>query len=292
MNMEQMLHFVNETIPSNQIHSVETNSKGWDNDILIINKEAVFRFPKTGEIAAKVVEEATLLKQLAAKKPLLAIPIYELIHVNGKLVGVKYPYIEGVSLEEFIPPTHQSSMLLGDFLTKLHSLRKSDLPNLKVNHTKEYWNELYLKVQTLLFPHLGTAQRTAVLGFFEEFLNDYEGDSVNRAVIHGDLTTANMLYEPETGLVSGIIDFTDAQWGDAAFDFAGLYWAYGPDVTKEVLPYYNAENKEYIFKRVEDFYGLQPIFHELIYAVKENHHVDWNKALDRFLYLLSLRGKK
>ncbi|MEI2665403.1 aminoglycoside phosphotransferase family protein [Rossellomorea sp. LJF3] len=283
---------MNKTMPTNQIHSVETNSSGWDNDILIINKESVFRFPKTREIAAKVLEEANLLKQLAAKKPLLEIPIYELIHMNGKLVGVKYPYIEGVPLEESIPPTQQSLVLLGDFLTKLHNLRKSDLPNLKVNHTKEYWNELYMKVQTMVFPHLGTAQRTAVQGFFEEFLNDYGGDSVNCAVIHGDLTTANMLFEPETGLLSGIIDFTDAQWGEASFDFAGLYWAYGPDVTKEVLSYYHAENKESIFKRVEDFYGLQPIFHELIYAVKENHHVDWNKALDRFLYLLSLRGKK
>lgn len=290
MNTKQMLHIVNETFLSDQIFKLDTFGNGWDNDILVINEETVFRFPKTREIAAKVVNEVALLKHLAAKAPVLEIPQYELIHINGKMAGVKYPYLEGVVLGGFTPPKHQSSVLLGDFLTKMHSIRKSDLPNLKTHHTKEYWKELFLKVRTYVFPHLATAQKTVVLDFFGEFLSKYE--SVNLAVIHGDLTTANILCDPETGMVSGVIDFTDAQWGDPAFDFAGLYWSYGPGVTKEVLSHYKAEDKEDIFKRVENFYGLQPVFHELIYAVKENHQVDWKKALDRFLFLHSQRGKK
>ncbi|WP_375137316.1 phosphotransferase [Cytobacillus oceanisediminis] len=114
--------------------------------------------------------------------------------------------------------------------------------------------------------------------------------SINKKVIiHGDLTTANILFNQEKGLVNGIIDFTDAQIGDPAFDFAGLYWSFGPDFTKDVLSYYKAEDKESIFKRVQSFYGLQPIFHNLIFAVKENLDVNWETAFERFSYLNSLR---
>ncbi|WP_257141141.1 aminoglycoside phosphotransferase family protein [Bacillus sp. AFS015802] len=289
--MERMLQIVNETIPKDQIHSVENNSMGWDNDILIINEEMVFRFPKTRKIASKVVDEVVLLKQLAAKKPLLEFPQYEPIHMDGELAGVKYPYLKGKPLGESSPSAAQSAELLGDFLTKLHSIRKSDLPNLQTNHTEEYWNELFLSVQTFVFPHLIPQHRTKVQDFFEEYLIDYEKESINLGVIHGDLTTANILYKPEAGVVSGIIDFTDAQWGDPAFDFAGLYWSYGPCVTKEVLSHYREEGKEAIFKRVQDFYGLQPIFHQLVYAVKESRHVNWEQTLDRFLYLYELRGR-
>ncbi|MFI8684502.1 aminoglycoside phosphotransferase family protein [Rossellomorea sp. NPDC077527] len=290
MNKEQMMSVVNETIPGIPIHCVKVNPNGWDNDILIANGEIVFRFPKTSEIASKVVDEADLLKKLATKKPLLEIPQYELIHINGEVAGVKYPYLEGDTLGKFLHPIHSSTLLIGDFLTKLHGLRKSGMPKLKTIHTKEYWYELFLAVKTFVYPHLTSNHRLIIKCFFEEFLSVYEKGKVKQVVIHGDLTTANMLYQPKTGLVSGIIDFTDAQWGDPAFDFAGLYWSYGPRVTKEVLSHYKAENKEAIFKRVQDFYGLQPIFHELVYAMKEDQHVNWDQALDRFLYLFSLRG--
>lgn len=97
------------------------------------------------------------------------------------------------------------------------------------------------------------------------------------------MTTSNIIYSKDKGCVNGIIDFTDAQIGDPAFDFAGVYWTFGLDFTKDVLHWYNGyETSESLLKRVKTFYGLQPVFHELLYAIENNQEIKWKSALERF----------
>lgn len=91
-----------------------------------------------------------------------------------------------------------------------------------------------------------------------------------KVVIHGDLTSANILYHPSKKEISGIIDFTDTQIGDPAFDFAGLYWDFGDQFTKEALASYQTKfNKDEMYRRVTSFYGLQPIFHKWLKNVND-----------------------
>nr|WP_316046366.1 hypothetical protein [Planococcus glaciei] len=44
-----------------------------------------------------------------------------------------------------------------------------------------------------------------------------------------------------------------------------------------------------LWQRIEKFYGLQPVFHELLRAVKEHETVQWDHALDRFKKLKSVK---
>ncbi len=294
MKSDQMIRIAKEASPDLEIKKVETKSNGWDNDILMVNKEIVFRFPKSKEIAAKVMGEATLIRELLLRKTKLQIPDYEFLYENGAFAGVKYDYLPGEPLSETehtFPMSSTNAALMGDFLTKLHGIDVSRFKGktIKPIHTQKYWQDLYTSVETTLFPHLNQTQKNEVELFFEHFFNHPMFSDTYDTVIHGDLTTANILFRHEKGLISGIIDFTDAQLGDPAFDFAGLYWSFGPAFTKEVLSHYMMGDPDSIFNRVETFYGLQPIFHELLYTVKENHPVNWNLALKRFSYLFSLR---
>ena len=295
MKADPLIELVKKVYPEIKINQVKTKTNGWDNDILILNNEVVFRFPKSKEVASKVKDEVVLVSQLALKNPLLQFPRYEPVYLNGEFKGVKYDYLEGESLSE-VQINHslplQNAELIGDFLTKLHSIDLSTLKETKIepSHTKEYWENLYNLVETSVFPNLKRSQKAEITNLFRDFFCDSMFSADNKVLIHGDLTTSNILFQKEKGLVSGIIDFTDAQIGDPAFDFAGLYWSFGPDFTTEVLSHYQAADKESIFDRVQSFYGLQPVFHNLLYAIKENQHVDWETALDRFSYLNSLRN--
>ncbi|WP_421385312.1 aminoglycoside phosphotransferase family protein [Bacillus salacetis] len=297
MKADHLIEIVNKTHPDITISDVKFKTNGWDNDIIILNNEVVFRFPKSEGVASKVKDEMNLTRQLALKNPLLQIPRYEPVFLHGEFKGVKYEYLNGETVSDSDHNyllNQQNANLLGDFLTKLHSIDLSMLrgTNIVTVHTQEYWEDLYHSVVKYIFPNLKIPQRVDIQNLFENFLNSSTFSTYNKVLIHGDLTTSNMLFQKEKQLVSGIIDFTDAQVGDPAFDFAGFYWSFGPDFTREVVSHYQTEDSESIFKRVQCFYGLQPIFHNLLYAVRENQLVNWDTALDRFAYLYALKDKK
>ncbi|TYS14153.1 aminoglycoside phosphotransferase family protein [Rossellomorea vietnamensis] len=297
MKVNQLIDIIKRTNPDIQINEIQTNTNGWDNDILILNNKVVFRFPKSKEVAVKVKDEVSLINRLQLENPLVKLPKYESVYLDGEFKGVRYDYLEGDSLSDFevinlIKP--QNAEIIGDFLTKLHSINLSEFKGAKILpiHTKEYWEDLYNSVEALVFPCIKQSQKIEINNLFNDFFSNSNFSTTKKVLIHGDLTIANILFQKDKGLVSGIIDFTDAQAGDPAFDFAGLYWSLGPDFTAEVLSYYQVKDNGSIFNRVQSFYGLQPIFHNLLYAIKENHYVDWETALDRFSYLNSIRNEK
>ncbi|WP_313800207.1 aminoglycoside phosphotransferase family protein [Cytobacillus sp.] len=292
MLQDDRLTIVKKSFPQLEINEVQINNKGWDNDILIINNEIVFRFPKSEQLLTKVLNEMQILHHLALKKTSIKIPKYEPVYSDSRLIGVKYPLINGESLSEvsdcLLNEKLENAKLISDFLTKLHSIDCSNMneTTLETIHTPYYWERLYTSVKHDVFPFLSTYQKNEISEVFISFINNYSNLSYQKTIIHGDLTASNIIYNKTLNRIEGIIDFTDAQFGDPAFDFAGLYWTFGPDFTKEVLSFYTSlESSDSIFKRVSSFYGLQPVFHELLYALKNEQKINWESALDRFFQL-------
>lgn len=292
---DEMLTIIKKSIPQLEINEVQKNNNGWDNDILIINNEIVFRFPKSEQLLTKVLDEMQILDHLALKEPIIKIPKYEPVYSDNRLIGVKYDFLNGQSLSEItdcqLNEKPENAKLIGDFLTKLHSIDCSNMNDttLETIHTLYYWESLYTSVKQEVFPFLNTYQQNEISEVFNSFINNYSTLSYKKTLIHGDLTASNIIYNKTLNRIEGIIDFTDAQFGDPAFDFAGLYWTFGPDFTNEVLSFYSSsESSDSIFKRVSSFYGLQPVFHELLYALKNEQKINWESALDRFFQLKSL----
>lgn len=281
---QEMIYFISKALPKLKIHRYESNTHGWDNDIIIVNEDTVFRFPRNDEVADRVMSEALLLKKLNRHKPFVTIPDYALLYdENNKLRCVYYEYIEGHPLKQNLI-TEENAMLLGNFLTKLHRMNHSKLTTL---HTQDYWHDLFTSVRKNVYPKLNEFQQQTITSVFTRFLDTFPTLSYSTTVIHGDLSTSNIICNE--GEVTGIIDFTDAQIGDPAFDFAGFYWEFGPEFTKKVLSYYEGvESKESIFERVESFYGLQPVFHELLHTIHNDETAEWDRALSRFLKLSNL----
>ncbi|MCA1035884.1 aminoglycoside phosphotransferase family protein [Bacillus infantis] len=295
LGKEEYLEFISDEYPDLKIKKFQANEKGWDNDIVIINESLVFRFPKSEDVILKVEAEGKLLHLLKKKHPILQLPDYEYLYQNQMLRCVRYDYLEGrmlgdISMDSF-KNNQENARLLGDFLTKLHSIdpAEADTMNLKTLHTLEYWEALHSSVREEILPYLKDREKDLINRIFRDFLEEFPGYSIKKSIIHGDLTASNIIYSEKKGRISAVIDFTDAQLGDPAFDFAGIYWAYGENFTKEVLSWYQTdESADALFKRVQSFYGLQPIFHDLLYDVRNGKKPDWKAGLGKFGALVSL----
>ncbi|MCO7126502.1 phosphotransferase [Sporolactobacillus shoreicorticis] len=288
MQKEEMIHFVRCMMPELAIDTSEVKTNGWDNDILIINKQQVFRFPKTNQIMKQIKSECDLLQRLSLKKPLLQIPRYKPIYEGKTLRAVTYPFLNGASLNEHpfdLRKNPENAHLLGDFLMKLHQIKGSHLRSI---HTFRYWQSLFESLKKRVFMMLRDEERQAIEDVFTHFLNRYPVFSYKKVPIHGDLSASNILFDRAENRIRAIIDFTDAQMGDSAFDFAGIYWNYGPEYTRKVFSFYHSdESSEEMLDRIRTFYGLQPIFHELLHSVDNDEAIN-QKQLKRFMELKQL----
>lgn len=288
MRKEEMIDFVRRTMPELTIATSEVKTNGWDNDILIINKQQVFRFPRTKQTMKRIKDECDLLRRLSLNPPLLQTPRYKEIYEGEALKAVTYPFLIGEPLIEDpvdLSENPENARLLGDFLMRLHQIQGCSLPT---RHTFRYWQSLFELLKKKVFMFLNAREQKAIEEVFTHFLNGYLAFSFKMMPIHGDLSASNILFDRAENRVSGIIDFTDAQMGDPAFDFAGIYWNYGVTYTRKVLSYYHSkESSDELFKRVSNFYGLQPLFHELLYSVNHDEPID-RVQIKRFMELKRL----
>lgn len=291
MKKEELLYWIKRNFPDLTIWKVDENHNGWDNKILIVNEQIVFRFPKSTELLSKIKEERKILEILRSKNPLLSIPDYQSVYKEGKMIGVHYAFLEGSSLNEVqvenLLDHPFNARSVADFLTKLHHIDKLSVDcSLASVHSLKYWEELYSEIKIKIFPFLSSEEQNMINEMFVSFFKKYPHFQYKKTIIHGDLTASNIIYSLQNNCISGVIDFTDFQIGDPAFDFAGLYWDFGLEFTEEVLKGYSGdEDKSELLERVTSFYGLQPIFHDLLYQLKNNQKVNWDTALKKFFYL-------
>ena len=276
--MQNHFNFIRKAKPDLDINDFQVLTSGWDNDLYVVNGHLAFRFPKTRVVAERVATEIRLLESLRKPGELaLKVPEYHpWYEISGELACVSYEFIFGTAFSGGLEErTEENARKLGTFLSQLHRLTP---PKGLVSKKKRDWETFYSDIQREILPHLTAADRNAVQTVFIRFLeNSVEEGQI---LLHGDLTASNIICS--AGQVTGVIDFTDAHIGDPAFDFAGIYWNCGPEFTEQVLRYYSGESPGELLRRVQQFYGLQPVFHELLYSIQQKHPVDWEHALDKF----------
>lgn len=283
---------ITEWYPHYRFSSIRAVHQGWDNDIFIANNETVFRFPKRSEVAKRVEREKRLIGLLQQRNPSLPVPSYQLHYKESELLCVSYEYITGNQLSVMQEGTgfqsNEVPKILGEFLSELHAIDLATANTIGLTYERDlnYWTVFYEKIKQQLYPLFSDAQRIFVSKLYESFLNTHVKNHP-RCAVHGDLTASNILYDGMTGSISGIIDFTDAMIGDPAIDFAGFYWDFGPQFTKQVIAHYaETEGETDLFLRVEQFYGMQPLFYELLHAHENNLPLTEQEALLRLRALV------
>ncbi len=220
-------------------------TKGWDNDVLILDDRLVFRFPKRAEYKARFKSEVALLAELLPRLP-LAVPDY--IYLPDGLSFGGYEKIPG---RELLPgdiaamdrvALGQITAQLGQFLTALHEMPVDIVKTCGFKEEADgYWwspknaRRILPKIQNRVFPKLTDAERTWIEAQFEAYLAlDFD---IPTTVIHQDINDDHIFFDPDKNQLTGVIDFADIGFGDPAFDFAEL-WYYGGQFVEDVLAHY------------------------------------------------------
>jgi len=216
--------------PDLEVHSSLPARNGQYNDILILNDQWAFRFPRYPHGVEEMLAEFSLLDKIAPYLTLsIPRPVY---HSSSLQVGqafTGYHFIPGISLYRNVLQNLAREVQLNlagqlaNFLVELHGLPVQDFcPDAPVNDQPGNWAEMYFKVRTLLMPHMRPDAQKWCKRHFESFLEDQSLHQWSPCLRHGDLGPSNIIFDPQLRAISGIIDFSSIAPGDPAVDLAAL----------------------------------------------------------------------
>jgi aminoglycoside 2''-phosphotransferase len=230
-DLRQMLEArVRDALPGLAFTLVELNTYGEDNYVLEIDRAWVVRIPRDETGRGRFAAELNLLAALGPVSQ-IAVPRYGYVAADHSMGA--YRRIDGA---EMTPPVFallgadaQRDVLiqLARFLSVLHALPEATIrqPDGLLQRTwrGEQFAALYRGMRRA---KIARVTPPAMLARFDAFHQAFEAERpyVPR-LVHGDLSDDHILVRAD-GALAGIIDFTDAAWGDPAIDF-GWFWRLG-----------------------------------------------------------------
>jgi aminoglycoside 2''-phosphotransferase len=235
--------------PSLEITSGELNTKGQNNDVLIINNNLIFRFPKYLQVIDQLKMETAILAGIK-EYITLDVPVPKYINLEEMAVGeafVGYPLIQGEPLWRDTYQTIRDERIvevlatqLACFLKELHNIpyHEALAIDLPVSDTYEECVDIYTRIRNKLFTYMRLDARAWAADHFETFFSKTSNFEYEPVLKHGDFGPSNILYDKEAQAIVGIIDFSGSGIGDPAYDFAGLLSGYGESFVRRCIKTY------------------------------------------------------
>jgi aminoglycoside phosphotransferase (APT) family kinase protein len=231
------IQIVRETIrtqfPRLAAEEVRPLGEGWDFEAFEVDESLVFRFPKRQEYDAHLLKEIALLDDIGPRLP-IPVPRYKYLgrpsadfpyHFGGytKLQGVP-----ALGIPTSSPVLAAEAVRLGEFLARLHALDPKDAARIAIHVSGEEDAPAGRRKGALsdlgyLEGKMDPRLHELCWRFFEDEVHTpmpYQGPA---RLLHNDLLSEHILVAPDSGHVTGIIDWSDATVGDPACDFAGLW---------------------------------------------------------------------
>ena len=239
-------------------------------NVFEVKQAYIFRFPdKTfrNESGVKLIRREVKILNSIREFISFSIPEPEYISFDPDNPFIGYKKIEGLSLSRCFDSSPIEELLkigkeIAKFLSELHS--KEILNKLIDNDIisgefspisyRAYWNKYYEMVEESIFPLLLKQEREWVYLLFSRFLDNKENFSFNPVIIHGDFDTSNILIDPNTYKITGVIDFENTRMDDPAADF--LFFEEGSKFLNQIILNYKGiidtnfeERQRFLFGR-------------------------------------------
>ena len=267
------------------------NDIGQNNNVLIVNGSLVFRFPKYKNGIIQLRKETEILQYI---KGITSIPIphpiyqyFEELEPGKAFTG--YKLIDGVPLwMESLRGIKDIELVKGvatqlvSFLVELHSISKEKASRelkLEVRDPLEKMNNLYGKIRNNLFTFMRKEAQKEISHSFETFLYGEAFSKLDITLIHGDFGASNILWNPETSRISGIIDFGGSGLGDPAYDFAGILSSYGKNFFDMCISLYPGGRE--ISERV-NFYKSTFALQEALHGIENDDKQAFENGIKYF----------
>jgi aminoglycoside 2''-phosphotransferase len=242
------LEAIRRSFPDVQPESIALNRSGQNSDVLIVDGQLVFRFPRYAHVIDELVTEVGVLRALQGRLP-LDIPDPTYVQLEGRDPGeafVGHRMLPGEPLwrdtyKEADPETRDRlAAQFGRFLYALHSVPAREVIPFPLPRydTREECADIYARIRAKLFPHMRPDARAWAEDHFERYLDEGRHFAYAPVLKHGDFGPSNILHDRSAGRVSGIIDFGGVGLGDPAYDFAGLLSGYGEALVQRCCAFY------------------------------------------------------
>jgi len=282
------LQTLREAYPSLNITSARLHtSEGQFNDILFVNEELIFRFPRYEENIKNFLREIRLLQKLQGY---LSLPIPDPIYISpdtnsvGK-VFMGYRLLAGQPLfrDIFNTITDQSTVntfasQLANFLYGLHTLSPTALGlNLPVQNQLSAYKSFYSNVQANLFTFMRPKARKSVSEQFENYFRHSALHHFVPTLIHGDFGGSNILFVENS--ITGIIDFSFAAFGDPAVDIAAIS-TFGDSFFDRIHGYY--PNIEPLLERAK-FYRSTFALYEALHGFRTHDQEAFRSGMEQYV---------
>jgi aminoglycoside 2''-phosphotransferase len=240
------LQRIQARFPDLTISSLYEDRDGLVNDVVIVNDELVFRFPKDAQARQALAREAQIL-DLVRTHVEMPVPHFE--HREDDLVV--YRLISGDPLERddiLIQDEATQERLAGQlatFLRQLHAIpaqavAPGPVAPLDPAQRRERYRHRLDEIERELFPLLMNSAKQWVRRLFAPVLDGRVGLEYTPVLIHDDLASYHIRYDRAARRISGVIDFGTARLGDPAADFALLINAYGESFLRRMSRSYPA----------------------------------------------------
>jgi len=262
MKTEFFLQKIREEFPQLRWKRFEHITHGWDYDVIILDREIVFRFPRTLDYTKRLNNEMQLLKYLR-RRVRVGIPEYCYIAKDRSFAG--YNILKGRELRLWryrrlsLENKDIFAKQIASFITILHKTPVSVFSGCELPYEDQVklYNELVRDLREYLFPQIQGEDIIMIERYLVEFekilVSDYKD-----VLVHNDLTGEHILWDKEKGGIN-IIDFGDCTFGDPASDFAGLL-EYGQQFIKKVFMYYGGEKDRNLMKRAQLYFKRIPLW--------------------------------
>ena len=260
-----------------RVETCRRDITGWDNFVLEVNHRYIFRFPRFRASLGSLKRELGILPDLAEALT-TPVPRYEWVWRGGRehrgwFAG--YRKIPGVPLtaggyrrawEKRLAPS------LSSFLRELHGLDPgrlgaSKVPRYPPKETRNWARATHRKAVELVYPLLDGPTKAESERFWAGMLEEFDRADFVPVIVHGDLTSRNILLDQATHRVTGVLDWAGSAVGDPGMDFAGTFEV-NRSLGEAVLRGYGKEG-EALRRRIDYYTRVIPFF-EIIWGVTQN----------------------
>ena len=247
LSLEMAAAVIRESMPALDVRELTLIGSGWEFDAYLTRDGWVVRFPRRAEMSQLFEAERGVHRLVSPFLPTrTGIPHVEL---RGKpAAGFPYEiaahrYIPGIPIDE-VDGRFASIMAqeIGTALGALHSIpeqaaRDAGVAAREVAPDRSgNWFKHGLSVVTRLNDRDPIIDSAVAWAREASVLNvEFSGPL---RFIHQDLSPEHVLADPQTGQITGILDWTDTMLGDAARDFVFLVGWRGWPFVEEVLLHY------------------------------------------------------
>lgn len=190
-----------------------------------------------------------------------------------------FPKLQGVTItkkilrrEDIKQIGQQISNFLGELQKAKSKVRGVAIPK----YSKKEWLESerlhYDKIRRIVYPLLDARMPERSKLFWEDLLENFADSDYQPMLLHGDLSSENILFDPKTWKITGVLDWGYAQVSDPALELAHLF-LHKREVGEEVLKIYRPSDPDF-GKRVEWYVRSEPFF-GILWGITNK----WEKAV-------------